>query len=140
MSYPLENGLVGQTGKQWPSHPAANGPDISLLELYIDFVITTNSRTPRNIFTKAQRDRFTAPCYILDDIEVRADVQCSSLGAQTQTWCKAITWLHKFTNGEVFPSALKKKAISINRIGSSATMKGMEVRPKLVNNDDVIQQ
>jgi hypothetical protein len=58
------------------------------LELYIDFVITTNSRTPRNIFTKAQRDKFTAPNYVLDDIEKRADVQSTTLGAQTQTWCK----------------------------------------------------
>ena len=86
-----------------------------------------------------QRDRYTAPCYILDDIEERADVQCTTLGAQTQTWCKAITWLHKFTDGKVFLSALKKKAVSINRIGSSATMKGMEVRPKLVHNEAVIQ-
>ena len=124
---------------QWPSHPAIDGPDISLLELYIDFVITTNSRTPRNIFTKAQRDKLTAPNYVLDDIEKRADVQSTTLGAQTQTWCKAITWLLKFTDQKVFPSALKKKAVSINRIGSSATMKGLEVRPRLVNNDAVIQ-
>ena len=53
--------------------------------------------------------------------------------------CKAITWLLKFTDQKVFPSALKKKAVSINRIGSSATMKGLEVRPRLVNNDAVIQ-
>ena len=101
--------------------------------------ITTNSRTPRNIFTKAQRDKFTAPNYVLDDIEKRVDVQSTTLGAQTQTWCKAITWLLKFTDQKVFPSALKKKAVSINRIGSSATMKGLEVRPRLANNDAVIQ-
>ena len=43
------------------------------------------------------------------------------------------------TDQKVFHSALKKKAVSINRIGSSAAMKGLEVRPKLVNNDAVIQ-
>jgi hypothetical protein len=48
------------------------------------------------MFTKAQRDKFTAPNYVLDDIEKRADVQSTTLGAQTQTWCKAITWLLKF--------------------------------------------
>eukprot|EP00435_Cladocopium_sp_Y103_P050275 s1804_g15.t1 len=49
--------------------------DISFLELYIDFVLTTGSRTPRNVFTKAERDRYTAPHYVLDDVHVRADCQ-----------------------------------------------------------------
>ena len=78
---------------QWDVHEIETGADISFLELFIDFVLTTGTCTPVNIFTKAQRDRFTAPCYVLQVLQVRADCQAVTLGSQTQVWTKSLCWL-----------------------------------------------
>ena len=109
-----------------------------MLELFIDFRCTTGSKTPRNIFTKQQRDRWTAANFILDDHAVRADAVAITLGAQMQTWSTSICWLHKHVPS-LFPVDIKNKATSIAYIGSSATMKGFLKRPKLVNPNLTVQ-
>ena len=121
----------------WPSIQFPSLPDISLLELYVDFMCTTGSKVPKNIFTKAQRDKYTAPNFILEDLELRADAAATTLGAQMQTWSKCIAWLVTFAPG-LFPTCLTHKSHSITLIGSSATMRGMNARPRMVHGPVVL--
>ena len=121
----------------WPSIQFPSLPDISLLELYVDFMCTTGSKVPKNIFTKAQRDKHTAPNFILEDLELRADAAATTLGAQMQTWSKCIAWLVRFAPG-LFPTCLTHTSHSITLIGSSATMRGMNARPRMVHGPVVL--
>eukprot|EP00435_Cladocopium_sp_Y103_P032992 s199_g8.t1 len=125
---------------KWPVNPDNTSTDISLLELYVDYLITTGTRALRNVFTKAQRDKYTAPCYILDDLSDRADVQATTLGYQSQVWSKCLSWLHKHSPGVFFPVQLTKKSVSLNKLGCSATYKGFKPRPRLVHGPEVIQK
>ena len=72
-------------------------------------MLTTGTCTPVNIFTKAQRDRFTAPCYVLQDLQVRADCQAATLGSQTQVWTKSLCWLMQHSPMFFFPVQVRKK-------------------------------
>ena len=111
--------------------------DISMLELYMDYRILTNSIVPRNVFTRRERDQHTAPCYILEDIENLADTCTRTLGDQMMVWAKCLSWLHKVVPHKVIPSRLTSKAKSLSALGSSATAKGFATRPKLCYPNEV---
>ena len=74
----------------WLRNLILPSPDILLLKLYVDFMCTTGSKVPKSIFNNAQRDRYIAPNFILEDLELRADATATTLGAQMQTWSKCI--------------------------------------------------
>jgi ribonuclease HI len=122
---------------EWPELDCPLQSDISMLELYMDYRILTNSIVPRNVFTKRERDQHTAPCYILEDIENLADTCTRTLGDQMMVWAKCLSWLHKVVPHKVIPSRLTSKAKSLSALGSSATAKGFATRPKLCYPNEV---
>ena len=101
------------------------------------FYVHHGLQGPQEHFTKAQRDKYTAPNFILEDLELRADAAATTLGAQMQTWSKCIAWLVRFAPG-LFPTCLTHKSHSITLIGSSATMRGMNARPRMVHGPVVL--
>ena len=123
---------------EWPEDQHQDAADISMLEMYIDYQLATCSIVPRNIFNKQQRDQYTAPCYILDDLHVQADSSPRTLGDQMMVWAKSLSWIHRMTPYKMFPCDPIPKAKSLATLGSSATAKGFKCRPKLVYSTEVI--
>lgn len=124
-------------GLAWPSQDCVHNADISMLELYIDYMTVTQTIVPRNTFTKQQRDQWTAPCYILEDKEVLADTCARTLGAQMMIWSKSISWIVKHAPFTLFPASLTSKARSLSALGCSSTCKGFAKRPQLWYTDEV---
>eukprot|EP00438_Fugacium_kawagutii_P032839 Skav224531 [mRNA] locus=scaffold388:552895:554745:+ [translate_table: standard] len=109
------------------------GMDVSFLEMYVDFCLTTNSRAPRNVFTRLERQKFACNKFALFDLEPRADAATCSLAQQSGIWVRALTWLHNNCPGVFFPANIIPRSMSLNKIGSSFWYKGFNRRPILVN-------
>ena len=62
----------------WPSEGHNNSRDISFVELYIDFMLSSGSRAPRNIFSSS-RDKYGFRNFVLNDIGTLADAEPLSL-------------------------------------------------------------
>lgn len=110
--------------------------DVSLLEMYIDFCITTSSRAPVNIFGKKERDKYTCYKYIMTDIEQRVDIGTCTLSQQHRVWTKAITWLHRQCPGVFFPATLIQRCHSLRKIGCTRWHQGFDKRPLLAKQWD----
>lgn len=117
---------------RWEDAPV-QGADISLMELYGDYCLHTCSISPKNVFTKKQRDKYTCYKYILTDCEARADSVSMTLSEQHHTWVKAITWLHGQCPGFFFPAEITKRSFSLHKIGCSRWHVGMDRRPILTH-------
>ena len=116
----------------WPTPGDNQDRDISLVELYIDFMLSTGSRTPRNVLTKKQCRAKGYADYVLDDLAGRA--ACSStLAQQHEVWVRALTWLQKHVVGGFFPTVFVDKPKSLSAIGCSLWYRGLALRPSLKN-------
>ncbi len=117
----------------WPSPQCNQGRDVSLVELYVDFMLATGTRSPRNIFTAQESRTKGYSNYILDDLSGRADVEPSTLAKQTEVWVRALTWLQKHVQGGFFPTVFVDRSKSLAAIGCSLWYRGLALRPTLSN-------
>lgn len=120
---------------RWPVHPLPNGPDISFQELYIDFMYTTGSLSPRVATTLKERARVGFHNWVLDDLEERADAQARTLSEQSTVWIRSLSWIHQRVPGKVLHGNFISRAKSLHTIGCSAWLKGISVRPILATGD-----
>ena len=120
-------------GLVWPNDGSNMGRDISFVELYIDFMLSSGSRTPRNIFDSSQRDKCGFSNYILDDIDTRADAGSIDLFQQNDVWGRSLTWLHKFLPEGLFPANIQRRSHSLTDLGCSAWYRGFDKRPTLTH-------
>ena len=109
------------------------GRDVSFVELYIDFMLSSGTRTPRNIFDSSQRDKCGFSNYILDDIDTRADAGSIDLFQQNDVWGRSLTWLHKFLPEGLFPANIQRRSHSLTDLGCSAWYRGFDRRPTLTH-------
>lgn len=116
----------------WPSRVQNDSRDVSFAELYIDFQLTTGSRSPRNVSSSKQRDKVGFSLYILDDVDIRADAGPVEFSFQCETWARALTWLITHSPEGFFPANIKRRTLSLAAVGCSAWYKGLDVRPRLV--------
>eukprot|EP00438_Fugacium_kawagutii_P003186 Skav218031 [mRNA] locus=scaffold214:336050:338602:+ [translate_table: standard] len=117
-------------GLRWDASPHA-GCDISFVELYIDFCLTTSSRAPVNVFTTQERQKYGFYNFALMDIETRADSAVQTLAQQTETWTRSILWLHKHCPQKFFPANVVSRSISLSKLGCSSWHKAFDKRPIL---------
>eukprot|EP00438_Fugacium_kawagutii_P018405 Skav225054 [mRNA] locus=scaffold3690:14004:15914:- [translate_table: standard] len=117
-------------GLRWDSSPHA-GCDISFVELYIDFCLTTSSRAPVNVFSTQERQKYGYYNFALMDLETRADVAVQNLAQQTETWTRSILWLHKHCPQKFFPANVISRSISLSKLGCSSWHKAFDRRPIL---------
>ena len=117
----------------WPTHNNNQERDVSLVELYVDFMLTTGSRSPRNTFSAQESRKKGYSNFILDDLSDRADSGPSTLAKQTEVWVRALSWLQKHVNGGFFPTSFINKSRSLAAIGCSLWYRGIALRPTLVN-------
>lgn len=95
-------------------------------------MLSTGSRTPRNVLTKKQCRAKGYADYVLDDLAGRA--ACSStLAQQHEVWVRALTWLQKHVVGGFFPTVFVDKPKSLSAIGCSLWYRGLALRPSLKN-------
>lgn len=117
----------------WPTQDSNQGRDISLVELYVDFMLATGTRTPRNILSKAECKKKGFADYVLDDLAGRADAGTLSLAKQHEVWVRALSWLQKHVSGGFFPVGFVDKPKSLAAVGSSLWYRGLSLRPSLTN-------
>eukprot|EP00438_Fugacium_kawagutii_P019764 Skav203654 [mRNA] locus=scaffold2755:35547:39857:+ [translate_table: standard] len=115
---------------RWGPTPQA-GCDISLVELYIDFCLSTFSRAPVNVFTTAERQKFGYYNFALMDLEGRADAAIQTLAQQTETWTRSILWLRKHCPQKFIPANVISRSISLAKLGCSSWHKAFDKRPIL---------
>lgn len=123
----------------WPSVSSNQGRDISFVELYIDFMLSSGSRAPRNIFSTAQRDKYGFSHYVLDDIGTLADVKALDLGQQNDVWARSIIWLQNFLPEGLFPANVLRRSLSLRDLGCSAWYRGFDKRPTLTHRYDAAE-
>eukprot|EP00438_Fugacium_kawagutii_P034103 Skav232063 [mRNA] locus=scaffold1641:153230:157003:- [translate_table: standard] len=118
----------------WPL-PGRGSSDISFLELYIDFVLYTQTRVPVNTTTVKQRQARKVS-WTLEDLHIRMDADGSpSLYSQAITWTRSLSWLLQYVP-QLFPHAkMIPRAYSHALFGDSAWRKGIQPRPRLVSNN-----
>ena len=117
----------------WPTEGTNHGRDISFVELYIDFMLWSGTRAPRNIFSAAQRDRYGFSNFVLDDIDTLADAGPLDLFQQNDVWGRSLTWLHKFLPEGLFPANFLRRSLSLRDLGCSAWYRGFDKRPALTH-------
>eukprot|EP00438_Fugacium_kawagutii_P007385 Skav202176 [mRNA] locus=scaffold3078:33949:37509:- [translate_table: standard] len=113
--------------------------DVSFLELYVDFCLTTSTVVPVNVFDKKQRDKYTCYKYVLPDKDVRVDYATRTLSVQHQLWSKILQWLHHQCPGIFFPAGIQQKCLSLQSIGCSRAHQGFNRRPILNQRWDAAQ-
>eukprot|EP00438_Fugacium_kawagutii_P017560 Skav228548 [mRNA] locus=scaffold1887:556581:561575:- [translate_table: standard] len=116
-------------GLQWDFQQ----PAVSLLELYIDFSITTGSVAP--VFCPFTTSRGSRGIYKLPDCDVLADVQQESLQLQSRVWQRVVKWCLK--HWESAPWTTMCQATSMARYGYPKPHNGLCGQPKFRSNTAV---
>ena len=107
------------------------GKDISFVELYVDFMIFTKSRTPICFPNPKGWDRSNRSIWKLQDMDVEADSKgVQTLGTQVNIFTRAIKFLLK-ENFFQWPSKHCDVARSLAKIGFSSWHRGICCRPVL---------
>ena len=114
---------------QWPCGNEEIRP-ISLLELYTDFVLTTQTFAPVQLRRKGEKGRGSGMLYALRDQDMRADMSERSLRSQSRTWTRAFKWLHAHCDDLHFSTFCRVNTLRC--VGFGASHDGITVRPKLV--------
>eukprot|EP00438_Fugacium_kawagutii_P035077 Skav205130 [mRNA] locus=scaffold3411:24706:26586:- [translate_table: standard] len=125
----------------WPKqdHDKAHERDVSFVELYVDFVLTTNTRTPRCATTASMRQQRVTN-WVLDDIHIQGDTGAAiDLASQTRVWTRALGWVSKHAPGLLMPGFGVKRSYSLNTLGNTAWLNGWSPRPKLLSGSDAAQ-
>ncbi len=106
-------------GLHW-DFEADNG---SIIELYFDFAIWTQSYVPFLVHAKKMGSTGPVKTYELKDQSVLADIQETRLGVQSLTWHRAIKWLLSvwnncpFHDGSIHVRSLHRYGYSIPHHG-----------------------
>ena len=105
--------------------------DISYLELYIDFRVTTHSDAPINITTPEERAAYKIPRYELRDRNTQADSRGNPmLATQSRTWTCFIKWA-EHQGMALFLTTHKPRAKSAEKFGYPRLLQGLHKRPTL---------
>ena len=102
----------------WNSLVWGSGPPTSLLELYFDFAISTQTQVPVVVGYRK---------YHLRDKSTLADVQESSLLTQSKTWIHFIKWLQKHYV-DYMPCPIQSKLRALHPFGYSIPCLGFPLR------------
>ena len=113
---------------QWPCGNHETRP-ISLLELYADFVLTTQTFAPVQLRRKGEKGRGSGMLYALRDQDMRADMSERSLASQSRTWTRAFKWLYARCDSLNFLDFCR--VTTLRCVGFGTTHDGISVRPKL---------
>lgn len=130
---------IAEWAKQliWPTDPLAVEADISFAELYIDFMLSSGSTTPRNIRnTKELRSKFQRSEWIHDDLAGTVNLASLKFSDQTEVWTRALKWLHQHAPQKFFLGDIIKRVKSIQVLGCSYWITGISKRPKLTHDFD----
>ena len=112
----------------WPRPNASNGPGVSLLELYVDFVVESQSESPIN----DQKRGSKAEYYLLDSDPLLQEVG-APLQKHTKSW--VTFWKWAFANNLVNAPLVWDVPQPIPHIGYSLGSGGFTIRPRLTNNE-----
>ena len=107
------------------------GKDISFVELYVDFMIFTKSRTPICLPNPKGWDRSNRSIWKLQDLDIEADSQgVQTLGTQVNIFTRAIKFLLKegFFRWPMQPCTVAQSLVTI---GFSSWHQGVSCRPIL---------
>eukprot|EP00438_Fugacium_kawagutii_P001310 Skav226294 [mRNA] locus=scaffold3301:273509:274867:+ [translate_table: standard] len=114
----------------WPTNPTEYS-DISILELYVDYVSYTSTRAPRNTSTKEEiTNRW--PSWTFDDYHCRADGgDLQPLNKELLTFSRAILWLCRNGNNTLWKADVCRRSYSLASLGYSGWLQGITPRPLL---------
>ena len=102
----------------WNGLVWGSGPPTSLLELYFDFALSTNTQVPVVVGYRK---------YQLRDQSTLADVQEASLLTQSKTWVQIIKWFQKNIES-CLPCPIQSKLRALHPFGYSIPCLGFPVR------------
>lgn len=116
----------------WPlTHTPCRGGGISLLELYVDFVVFTQSESPINDQKKGSK----ATYYLLDDPLLRE--AGAPLHKHTKTWMTFWKWV---VNNQVVSAPLVwDDPKPVSHVGYSLRGGGFTIRPRITNNETTMR-
>ena len=114
---------------QWPCGNQETRP-ISFLELYADFVLTTQTFAPVQLRRKGEAGRGSGMLYALRDQDMRADMSERSLASQSRTWTRALKWLIARCDSLNFLDICR--VTTLRCVGFGTPHDGISVRPMLV--------
>ena len=113
---------------QWPQAHTARTQGVSLLELYVDFVVYSQSESPIN----DQKKGFKANYYLLDGDPLLQEAG-APLHKHTKSWMTFWKWV--VTNQVVDAPIVWDDPKPISHVGYSLRGAGFTVRPRLTNNE-----
>jgi len=116
----------------WPQAHTARTQGISLLELYVDFVVHSQSKSPIN----DQKKGFKADYFLLDGDPLLQEAG-APLQKHTKSWMTFWKWV---VSNQVVDAPIEwddPKAIS--HVGYSLRGGGFTVRPRLTNNETTMR-
>lgn len=113
---------------QWPQAHTARTQGVSLLELYVDFVVYSQSESPIN----DQKKGFKAN-YSLSDGDPLLQEAGAPLHKHTKSWMTFWKWV--VTNQVVDAPIVWDDPKPISHVGYSLRGGGFTVRPRLTNNE-----
>ena len=96
---------------------------MSILELYFDFAIWTQSYVPILLHIGAKGPKGPVKTFVLKDQATIADIQDTKLSTQSVTWHRVIKWLLgvwndcPFGDGALFVRSLHRYGYSIPHLG-----------------------
>lgn len=119
--------------------------DISMLELFIDYAITTGSLSPLCLTPKAKRketkDGKMHSCWEMPDTSIEADLRGQiPLSEHTLVFGRAMEFLLNNGNPLGWPTQKIPRTKSLGFIGLSTASRGFACRPALANHDESITQ
>ena len=106
-------------GLQWDFE----ADNVSILELYFDFAIWTQSYVPILLHIGAKGPKGPVKTFVLKDQATIADIQDTKLSTQSVTWHRVIKWLLgvwndcPFGDGALFVRSLHRYGYSIPHLG-----------------------
>ena len=112
----------------WPQSHSPNRPGISLLELYVDFVVYSQGESPINDKKKG----FKAEYYLLDSDPLLKETG-APLQKHTKSWMTFWKWV---LSNQVVGAPLSWDCLRpVTHVGYSLRCGGFTIRPRLTNNE-----
>lgn len=103
-------------------------PAVSMLELYVDFVLSSGTVAPCLIHKGERGPQGPVRSYCLPDLDPEADVQQNTLREQSRVWSKVLAWLRKHADDAPEKPSLGCK--SLTKYGYSQQHYGVAGCPK----------
>ena len=116
----------------WPHSHSPNRPGMSLLELYVDFVVYSQSESPINDKKKG----FKAEYYLLDSDPLLKEIG-APLQKHTKSWMTFWKWA---VSNKVVGAPLSWDCLRpVTHVGYSLRCGGFTIRPRLTNNESTMR-